>query len=227
MIVVKALIPVEFCPLLAGRGILPSMAEARSPADTPPILVLASGSPYRRALLERLELPFTQDTPSIDERIGADEAPADAVMRLARTKASAVLARHPDAIVIGSDQLAVRGDEILTKPGDVAGAIEQLMRSAGRHVEFLTGVCVLSGRRPGEPEEHMDITRVVFRPLGTEEIRRYVEQDRPFDCAGSFRAEGLGIALFERIDSQDPTGLIGLPLIWLSQALLRFGLQVL
>jgi septum formation protein len=190
----------------------------------PPPLILASGSRYRRALLERLGLPFRQETPSIDERIAPNESPAEAAMRLARQKAAAVLAQHPHAVVIGSDQVAVRGDDILGKPGDAGRATEQLTRSAGRQVEFLTAVCVVSGARPKEPEEHMDITRVVFRPLTPDEIRNYVEWDKPFDCAGGFRAEGLGIALFERIDSQDPTGLIGLPLIWLAQALRRLGL---
>lgn len=203
------------------------MPETRPSTTAPRTLVLASGSPYRSALLERLGLPFTRDPPSIDERVGADETPAEAVMRLARAKAAGVLARHPDAIVIGSDQLAVRGDAILSKPGDAAGATRQLVHSAGRYVEFLTGVCILSGTGSHEPEEHMDITRVVFRPLTPDEIRHYIDRDKPFDCAGSFRAEGLGIALFERIDSQDPTGLIGLPLIWLSQALRRLGLPVL
>jgi septum formation protein len=193
-------------------------------ATDAPTLVLASASPYRRALLERLGLPFVQEPAAIDEHIFPGEAPAEAVMRLARAKAASVLARHPGAIVIGSDQVAVRGDEILGKPGDAESATQQLTRSAGRHVEFLTGVCVLGGAASGEPEEHMDITRVVFRRLSPQEIRAYVHRDEPFDCAGSFRAEGLGISLFERIDSQDPTGLIGLPLIWLAQALRRLGL---
>lgn len=197
-------------------------------AATPrPALVLASGSRYRRALLERLGLPFIQDAAEIDEAISPGEAPAEAAMRLARAKARAVLERHPGAIVIGSDQVALRGEEILGKPGDPQRAEQQLTLSAGRHVEFLTAVCVLSGARPGDPEEHIDITRVVFRPLTPAEIRSYVARDTPVDCAGSFRAEGLGIALFERIDSQDPTGLIGLPLIWLTQALRRLGMPAL
>jgi septum formation protein len=203
------------------------MDENRPSAAARPSLVLASGSPYRRALLARLGLPFDQDTPSIDEQIAPGEAPAEAVMRLARAKAALVLGRHPGAIVIGADQLAVRGEEVLGKPDNSERAAEQLAHSAGRGVEFLTGVCVLSGARPGEPEEHMDITRVQFRPLTPEEIHNYLRRDQPLDCAGSFRAEGLGIALFERIDSRDPTGLIGLPLIWLSQALRRLGLPVL
>lgn len=200
--------------------------------DSPPLapapeLLLASSSRYRRELLERLGVPFTQVAPGIDEQFGKDETPADAVLRLARSKAEAVLAQHPAAIVVASDQVALRGDEILGKPGSVEAAVSQLSLSAGRQVEFLTGVCVIRGDRRSEPEEHMDITRVVFRPLAPEEIRNYIERDAPLDCAGSFRAEGLGIALFERIDSQDPTGLIGLPLIWLAQALRRLGLPVL
>ena len=214
----------EVLPPTAGRVSLRAMDADQALATDAPTLILASASPYRRALLERLGLPFAQEPAGIDERISPGEAPAEAVMRLARAKAASVLARRPGAIVIGSDQVAVRGDEILGKPGDAESATQQLTRSAGRHVEFLTGVCVLGGAASGEPEEHMDITRVVFRPLSPQEIRAYVHRDEPFDCAGSFRAEGLGISLFERIDSQDPTGLIGLPLIWLAQALRRLGL---
>lgn len=227
MFPVKVLKPVRFCPRVANRGSLAAMDDRQSAGSARPTLVLASASPYRGALLERLGLPFEQDAPMIDEQFADGEAPAEAAMRLARAKAAIVLARHPDAIVIGSDQVAVRGEEVLGKPGDAERAREQLTRSAGRQVEFLTAVCVLSGARPQEAEEHMDITRVVFRPLSPEEIRHYVDRETPSDCAGSFRAEGLGIALFERIDSQDPTGLVGLPLIWLAQALGRLGLPVL
>lgn len=191
-----------------------------------PTLVLASASPYRRALLERLQLPFRQRPADVDETPRPDETPAELVRRLARSKAEAVARAQPGAVVIGSDQVAVRGEEILGKPGDAATAVDQLTRSAGRHVEFLTAVCVLGPGGDAEPEEHIDITRVVFRPLAADEIERYVERERPFDCAGSFRAEALGITLFERIDSQDPTGLIGLPLIWLAGALRRLGLPL-
>jgi septum formation protein len=203
-------------------GYCAGMNDAISQSASRPALVLASSSPYRRALLERLGQPFRQVAPEIDESIAPGEAPAEAVRRLARAKAEAIRTLDPGAVVIGSDQVAVRGDEILGKPGDQTAAIRQLTLSAGRAVEFLTAVCVLV---PGaDPQEHIDITRVVFRPLNPEEIRRYVALDQPLDCAGSFRAEGLGIALFERIDNQDPTGLVGLPLIWLAQALRRAGL---
>lgn len=198
--------------------------NANSPTTEPgPTLVLASASPYRRTLLERLQLPFEQRPADVDESRQGEETPAELVRRLARSKAEAVARAVPGAIVIGSDQVAVRGDDVLGKPGDAAEAIDQLTRSAGRHVEFLTAVCVLGPAADDEPEEHIDITRVVFRPLSAEEIRRYVDRERPFDCAGSFRAEALGISLFERVDSQDPTGLIGLPLIWLAGALRRLG----
>lgn len=201
------------------------MNAPQAAADSGPTLVLASASPYRRALLERLGLPFRQRPADVDESRRAGESPADLVRRLARSKAEAVAAEEPGAVVIGSDQVAVRGEDVLGKPGDATEAVAQLTRSAGRHVEFLTAVCVLGPAGAGEPEEHIDITRVVFRPLAADEIERYVERERPLDCAGSFRAEALGITLFERIDSQDPTGLIGLPLIWLAGALRRLGLQ--
>ncbi len=196
-------------------------------ATPPPRLVLASGSRHRRALLERLGIPFDQDSPDIDESPLAGEEPAATAVRLAREKARAVMDRHPSSVVIGSDQVAVRDGERLGKPGDAARATEQLTRSSGRPVEFLTAVCVIASAFPDEPREHVDVTRVVFRPLSPGAIARYLEADRPFDCAGSFRSESLGIALLERIDTQDPTALVGLPLIWLSGALEELGLPVL
>jgi septum formation protein len=192
-----------------------------------PELVLASTSNHRRELLARLGLPFSALAPGVDETRESHEEPARLVMRLARAKAMAGLAQRPGAIVIGADQVAVRGEEVLGKPDGEIQAAEQLARSAGRQLEFLTGVCVVSGARPDFPEEHMDITRVVFRPLTPDEIRLYLQREQPWDCAGSFRSESLGIALLERIDGQDPTGLVGLPLIWLSGALGRLGLPVL
>ena len=193
----------------------------------PPRLVLASGSRHRRALLERLGIPFEQDSPDIDEAPREGEEPAATAVRLAREKARAVMDRHPGAVVVGSDQVAVRDGERLGKPGDAARAVQQLTLSSGRPVEFLTAVCVLGPAFPNEPREHVDVTRVVFRPLSSESIARYIEADQPFDCAGSFRSESLGIALLERIDTQDPTALVGLPLIWLSGALEELGLPVL
>ncbi len=192
-------------------------------ADAPP-LVLASGSAYRAGLLKRLGLPFSQESPGIDESSTGGEEPAALAVRLARAKASAVASRHPGAVVIGSDQVAVRDGRALGKPGSRAAAREQLVASAGKEMEFLTAVCVLPADPGREPEEHMDITRVVFRPLDHGMIDRYLDRDHPLDCAGSFRSESLGVALVERIDSHDPTALVGLPLIWLSGALARLGL---
>jgi len=193
-----------------------------------PGLVLASGSPYRRQLLERLGLGFSVDSPQVDERALSGEDPATLATRLAQLKARTVAVRHGDAVVIGSDQVAVRDNEVLGKPGTEMAAIEQLRRSAGKPVEFLTAVAVIDGRDSGsEPLLHVDVTRVQFRALDFAEIERYVARDKPLDCAGGFRCEGLGIALFERIDSQDPTALIGLPLIWVSAALRQLGFDLL
>jgi septum formation protein len=193
-----------------------------------PTLILASGSSYRRDLLTRLGLEFEVVSPDVDESPRPDEDPPELVGRLARAKAAAIVKTRPDAVVIGSDQVATLAGRILGKPGSPANARSQLAECAGRSVEFLTGVCVLDGRSPrAEPLLHLDITRVLFRPLTQAEIERYVEMENPIDCAGGFKSEGLGIALFDRIDSQDPTGLIGLPLIWLSKALVQFGFEIL
>jgi septum formation protein len=190
-----------------------------------PRLILASTSPYRRALLERLNLPFECVAPDTDESPLAGESARALAQRLARLKAEAVAVRHPDSVVIGSDQVAVRGSDRLGKPGSVERCIEQLERYSGCEVEFLTAVHVVNGPA-GNSESHVDRTLVRFRPLSRPEIERYVAADRPIDCAGGFKAESLGIALFERIESADPTGLTGLPLIWLSHALRRAGIAV-
>jgi septum formation protein len=190
-----------------------------------PRLILASTSPYRRALLERLNLPFECFAPNTDESPLVGESAQALAQRLARLKAESVAALHPDSVVIGSDQVAVRGPDRLGKPGSVERCIEQLERSSGREVEFLTAVHVVNGPA-GKSEVHVDRTLVRFRPLSRPEIERYVAADNPVDCAGGFKAESLGIALFERIESADPTGLTGLPLIWLSHALRRAGIAV-
>lgn len=196
--------------------------------DEPP-LILASGSAYRRELLERLGIPFRSLSPEIDESPRPGEEPAELVTRLATEKAQAVAIENAGAVVIGSDQVATLDGRLLGKPGSEEAAVAQLVECSGRSVEFLTGVCVLDGRSPdyGEPALHMDITRVAFRPLSRSEITRYVARERPLDCAGGFKSEGLGIALFDRIDSQDPTGLVGLPLIWVSKVLVQLGFEVL
>jgi len=194
-------------------------------AHAPPPLILASTSPYRRELLARLRVPFECQAPGSDEQ-RLDGEPADALaLRLARLKAEAMAARCPGSVVIGSDQVAVRGADILGKPGTAERCTEQLARSSGHEVTFLTAVHVVDGRQ-GRSESHLDRTVVRFRALTPDEIARYIAADHPLDCAGGFKAESLGIALFERIESADPTALTGLPLIWLSAALRRAGIPV-
>lgn len=189
-----------------------------------PELILASTSIYRRALLERLGLPFTTARPEVDESARPDEAPQALAVRLARAKAEAVAATAPTAWVIGSDQVAELGGRPLGKPGTVENAVEQLRSMAARKVRFLTALCLAGpgGRR----FEALDITTVHFRALGDDEIARYVERERPLDCAGSFKSEGLGIALFEAIDNRDPTALIGLPMIATARLLREAGFAV-
>jgi septum formation protein len=190
-------------------------------------LVLASTSRYRRDLLSRLTPRFRVLAPDVDETALASETAAALAMRLAQAKARAVAAQCPDAIVIGSDQAAALGGVILGKPGDIARAHAQLAAASGREMIFYTAVCVIDSRQ-AEPREFaaLDTTRVLFRRLEHDEIASYLERERPLDCAGSFKAEALGIALFEQIESQDPTALIGLPLIVLSRLLREAGVDV-
>ena len=190
-------------------------------------LVLASGSPYRRKLLDRLGIPFNYESPDVPEDRRSGEEPGELSTRLAQLNAMSIAASYPGSMVIGSDQVAVRDGEVLGKPGTASEAVAQLSASSGRAVEFLTGVCVLGGeKRADEPFLHVDITRPAFRRLSDEEATPSVERERPLDCAGSFKAEALGISLFERIDSNDPTGLIGLPLIWLAGVLRHLGFEI-
>jgi septum formation protein len=190
-------------------------------------VVLASTSRYRRDLLARLTTRFRVLAPEVDEAALAGETAAALAARLAQAKARAIAAQCTSAIVIGSDQAAELEGTILGKPGDVERARTQLAAASGREVIFNTAVCVIDSRRT-EPREFaaLDTTRVLFRRLEHGEIARYLERERPVDCAGSFKAEGLGIALFERIESQDPTALIGLPLIALSRLLREAGVDV-
>ncbi len=184
-------------------------------------LILASTSPYRRELLARLRLEFDIAAPGVEETRLRGEPPRTLAMRLARSKAAAVCAHHPDAWVIGSDQVAAFDDNVLGKPGTRDAAIGQLAAMAGRNVEFFTAVCV--SHADGRRFEAIDSTIVQFRSLRGEEIARYVEAEQPFDCAGSFKVEGLGITLFDAIESIDPTGLIGLPLIATARLLRKAG----
>jgi septum formation protein len=187
-------------------------------------LLLASTSPYRRRLLERLGLPFAVEAPQVDETPAADELPAARALRLARLKAAAVSARHPGSLVLGSDQVADCGGLVLDKPGDAAGCRAQLRASSGRAVQFHTAVVLLRAEPP-VVRDFIDQTTVRFRSLAEDEIARYVERDAPFDCAGGFRSEGLGVTLFESVETRDPTALVGLPLIWVADALRAAGLD--
>jgi septum formation protein len=187
-------------------------------------LILASTSPYRATLLARLGLPFDVKAPGTTEGLLAGEAPAMRAERLALAKARAVAAVHSQAWVLGSDQVADCGGRILEKPGDARRCHEQLAHCSGRPVTFFTAVALIRGE-PAAVSQYIDRTVVQFRTLSELEIARYVELDRPFDCAGGFRCEGLGIALFDRIDCSDPTALIGLPLIWVAAALRKAGLD--
>lgn len=186
-----------------------------------PRLVLASTSPYRRELLSRLRLPFEVARPGVDEAPLTGEGPAALAQRLARTKAAAVAEADPKAWVLGSDQVAACEGRTLGKPGDRANAVAQLQAMSGREVVFHTAIALQRADDP--PLLHLDRTHVRFRPLAAAEIERYLDAETPFDCAGSFKSEGLGIALFESIASQDPTALVGLPLIATAELLRRAG----
>jgi len=188
-------------------------------------LVLASSSVHRRQLLERLGLPFECAPPGVDEAPLAGESPAALATRLARAKALAVARERSDAIVIGSDQVALRGEQVLGKPGDAERCRAQLAASSGCELTFLTAVCVVAAGG-AQTFEHIDRTIVQMRVLDHAEIARYVAQDRPWDCAGGFKAESLGVALVSRIETVDPTALTGLPLIWLAGVLRDCGLSV-
>jgi len=184
-------------------------------------IVLASTSPYRRELLARLGVIARQQAPRVDETPATDEGPAELAVRLARAKARAVALSTPGALVIGSDQVADCNGRMLGKPGTIDNARAQLRACSGRTVTFHTAVCLVDTRLGRQDERSaIDATRVVFRSLSEAEIVRYADRERPFDCAGSFKSEGLGIGLFERVESSDPTALIGLPLIALCRLLL-------
>ncbi|MBP8923563.1 MAG: septum formation inhibitor Maf [Thauera sp.] len=188
-------------------------------------LVLASTSAYRKMLLERLHLPFDTDRPETDETPLPGEAPAATAERLAAEKARAVAGRWPDALVIGSDQVAHLGDEVFGKPGTEARAIAQLQRMRGQTVVFHTALAVLN-TRTGHLQVEVIPTQVRFRNLSDDEIRRYVAKEQPLDCAGSAKSEGLGITLLDAMPGEDPTALIGLPLIALSRMLRAEGLEL-
>lgn len=196
---------------------------------TPPLsrkLILGSTSPYRRELLARLRLPFEVVSPEVDETPQPGEAPPQLACRLALAKARAVAARAPAAVVIGSDQVADLGGEPLGKPGTHERAVAQLRRMRGRTVIFQTAVAVVC-RDAGFEQVELAPVRVHFRELSDVEIESYLRAETPYDCAGSAKSEGLGIALLESIENDDPTALVGLPLIRTARLLRAAGLPLL
>jgi len=217
----------------------------------PPRIILASGSVYRRELLSRLVKFFDSSLPDIDESRIENETAINYVKRLAQEKAEAVastITRHKNAtpglggststtyenlrdkpvaeeshsLIIGSDQTAVIGDQLLGKPGNFERAFQQLRVCSGNRVRFVTGLALLDSKT-GRIEVEIDEVKVQFRHLSDQEIEAYLNEEEPYDCAGSFKCEGLGIALFDSIESNDPNSLVGLPLIQLNKMLLRFG----
>lgn len=188
-------------------------------------LLLASSSPYRRELLSRLRLPFEWASPDIDEQSRPGEGARELAMRLAEAKARALRASHPEHLIIGSDQMAVLDDQLIGKPGDHARASAQLRAASGRRVSFLTGLALLNSAT-GHCQVDCVAFHVDFRELDDALIERYLRAEQPYDCAGSFKAEGLGISLFRRTEGEDSTSLIGLPLIRLIDMLLAEGVQV-
>jgi septum formation protein len=189
-------------------------------------LILASTSPYRHELLSRLRLAFEVLSPDVDERSVGEESPMGLAQRLARDKAQAAAERldAPDAVVIAADQTAARDDVLLGKPGTHTAALDQLRACQGKSVSFFTATTIIECRT-GAAWHDVDVTEVRFRDRPLELLDRYLRIERPYDCAGGFKAEGLGIVLFESIESQDPTALIGLPLIWVSRVLSEVGLD--
>ena len=200
----------------------PPNYQALGRVNSGPPLILASTSLYRRDLLARLRIPFTMRRPGVDEaRIPGEGAKARAE-RLALSKAQAIARHETGSVVIGADQVAVCEGSILDKPGDAAAARAQLRRQSQRTVQFYSAVAVMHGER-GYEDRFVDLTSVRFRELSTADIDAYIEADRPYDCAGSLRSESLGLSLCELIASEDPTGLIGLPLIRLAASLRACG----
>lgn len=188
-------------------------------------LILASSSPYRKVLLERLAIPFFSASPDTDETPLAGESAEQLVSRLARAKADSLARTHPASVVIGSDQVALGPDGIAGKPGTAANASAQLQRFSGQTVRFLTAVCVMC-HESGLLHEQTVETEVLFRHLSENEIQRYIDLDKPLDCAGGFKSEAAGIGLLQSMVSTDPTAIVGLPLITVSEGLRKAGYAV-
>lgn len=201
-------------------------ATPSAPAQASRALVLGSTSRYRHELLSRLGIPFEAVAPDVDETAHPGEAPADLALRLAIAKARDVARRHPQAVVIGSDQVADLHGTPLGKPGTHERAVEQLRRMRGQTVVFQTALAVVC-QATGFERSDTAAVRVVFRDLSDDEIEHYLRREQPYDCAGSAKSEGLGIALLERIDNDDPTALVGLPLIRTCHMIRAAGMAIL
>jgi septum formation protein len=191
-----------------------------------PKLILASTSPFRKAVLEKLELPFETRAPAVDETPQPGETPAQLVERLAIAKARAIAEQLDAGLVIGSDQVAVIDDQVLGKPGTHTKAVAQLQQASGKRVTFLTGLALINAAT-GQVQSEVVPFGVVFRQLTDSQIENYLHKERPYNCAGSFKSEGLGIALFEKLEGDDPNTLIGLPLIRLIRMLEQENVEVL
>jgi septum formation protein len=196
-----------------------------SPDQPPRTLILASTSPYRRALLERLGVPFRAESPGVDEEAfkAMRLSPRALAERLAEAKARALADRFPEAAILGGDQLACLGDAVLGKPGSREGAVEQLLRLSGRPHQLVTAMAVWCR---GEIHAHTDVATLTMRPLARAEVERYVDADDPTDCAGAYKLERRGIALFERIEAADHSAITGLPLIALTTILRDLGFPI-
>lgn len=191
-------------------------------------IILASGSKYKAALLHRLSLPFEIAYPNIDEYAAEGELPIQAAERLALTKAKAIARKNIGTIVIGADQIADINGEAINKPGSHALAVQQLKHQSGREVIFHSGLAIVRCSLNGHIERYSGVnsTKVIFRTLSEQDIELYLRTEEPYDCAGSFKAEGLGISLFTSIESTDPTSLIGLPLFDVCSLLTKFGVKI-
>lgn len=198
-------------------------------SSTAPALLLASSSIYRRELLARLQLPFICHSPDIDESPLPNETPRALVERLAVSKARALAQSYPEHIIIGSDQVAVLDQQIIGKPLHAEGAFKQLCAASGRSVTFLTALAIIDTRKTSNtPREQVDCVpfTVHFRTLSDAQILRYIDKEQPFDCAGSFKSEGLGVSLFQATEGTDATSLVGLPLIRLCDMLNTCGIAI-
>ena len=187
-------------------------------------LILGSSSPYRKALLEKLGIAFSCQSPDIDETSLPGESPLELVERLAIAKAKEIGKQHKNALIIGSDQVAVLDEKIIGKPADHQAAVKQLMDASGREVHLYSGLCLYNSAN-GKIQHCVEPYSVVFRDLKLEQIEKYLQKDRPYDCAGSLKSETLGIALLSKLQGDDPNALIGLPLIRLVDMLLNEGVD--